>query len=255
MKTRWKMVLPCRLTFCRSRLVFHREVLARRMGYAICCFNLHIYSSASSQWPPKSRAVSDNSAFALTDVCQGIRLACSGQQEDPGWVPVDAEAVSGAIEEKPSCLTQNQSVHLYIFNFMESGRGLRRKGQQAECYKDLVLVRLKIFCLLKPKLMRLAWHWWELVLDRAIAEISLLPLLVVTGNVPVHLCTCAAVGNSSFYRSWRAAFMSGGGPGWESEPTALLVCATCLLQVQSHSQACISVSLSLTTMTCAASSV
>lgn len=210
MKTRWKMVLPCRLTFCRLRLVFHREVLARRMGYAICCFNLHIYSSASSQWTPKSRAVSDNSTSAHTDVCQGIRLACSGQQEDPGWVPVDAEAVSGAIEEKPSCLTQNQSVHLYIFNFMELGRGLRRKGQQAQCYKDLVLVRLKIFCLLKPKLVRLAWHCWELVLDRAIAEISLLPLLVVTGNVPVH-CSCGEqfllhIVKSSFHE-WRRPTM------------------------------------------------
>lgn len=140
-KTRWKMFLPCQLTFCRSWLVFHREVLARRMGYAICCCNLHIYSRASSQWPPDSWAVSDDSAFAVVGVCQGLGLGCSGNGKGQAGL-LSRQKRSVGLQEKAFSPDSEPGCSCVYLSFPGAGqRGLWEMGKSPGVTQDRVWPR------------------------------------------------------------------------------------------------------------------
>lgn len=165
-KTRWKTFFPCTLTFCKSWLLFHREMLVRGMGYTVCCCNLHIYSRTSSQWPANSWAVSVDRAFADVGVCQGLGL---GVQE-MGRVKLGSSAGRSSqwrCRKKADSGPGSSYVYLLFPGVRERGWGEMGNNPGVTQDVDLASMRGKIFWLLKPELVRLTWHWWGLGLDTA----------------------------------------------------------------------------------------
>lgn len=80
---------------------------------------------------PSDLLKAEQCQMAVTDVCQDVRLACSGAGgAQLGCYP--QESSCGPTVEQASCLMQSQSVATYLCHFTERGTGTRRGGKQPE---------------------------------------------------------------------------------------------------------------------------
>lgn len=104
--------------------------------------------------------MSDDSAFAVAEVCQGIRPACSGNSKGQAEF-LSRQKQPVGLQEKSLLTPLKPRVFIHVSLISWTGaEGLGEMGNNPSVFKDLrlALVRVKVFWLLKAKLVTLAWH-------------------------------------------------------------------------------------------------